>query len=183
VDRKNGRFARDLESTTMINQRKNMLDAKRLGAALRHLRVARKWSLKDFQTHSGGAIKDVVLGSYERGTRSISVAKLIIISQVYQVPIHSFFLDTNNREVPKISNSIIVDLRKLRNLPTNDFSNNVLLLRQFTHSIIALRNDWNGEVLSLRSSDMKYLSMLSDNSVANLYHEFETLEILMKIKG
>ena len=182
MDRKNGRFARDLESATMINQRENMLDAKRLGAALRHLRVARKWSLKDFQTHSGGAIKDVVLGSYERGTRSISVAKLITISRVYEVPIHSFFSDTNRSEVAKISNSVIVDLRRLRNLPTNDFSKSVQLLRQFTHSIIALRNDWNGEVLSLRSSDMRYLSMLSDNSVANLNHEFEALEILIKIK-
>ncbi len=43
--------------------------AQSLGQILREIRLSRKWSLKDFEIASQGQIKDVVLGSYERGYR------------------------------------------------------------------------------------------------------------------
>jgi transcriptional regulator with XRE-family HTH domain len=85
-----------------------------LGQALREVRRARKWSLADFEKASHGRIKAVVLGSYERGSRSVSVAKLQAIAEVYGVPISAFFtknyVENSSLDVP----NVIIDLRKLR---------------------------------------------------------------------
>jgi hypothetical protein len=47
-------------------------------------------------------------------------------------------------------------------------------LDQFTKTIISMRSDWNGEVLSLRSSDVAFLSMISTNKDIELKTFFIT---------
>ena len=133
-----------------------------LGRTLRSIRVKRKWSLKQFEIACNGKIKDVVLGSYERGSRSISVSNLEIISNTYQVPISALMGESEVRST-KVQGRVIIDLRKIRESLVTTNSETLFLLNQFTKTIVSMRNDWNGEILSLRSSDRVFLSMFAAN--------------------
>ena len=133
-----------------------------LGRNLRSIRVKRKWSLKQFEIACNGKIKDVVLGSYERGSRSISVSNLEIISNTYQVPISALMGESEVRST-KDQGRVIIDLRKIRESLVTTNSETLFLLNQFTKTIVSMRNDWNGEILSLRSSDRVFLSMIPAN--------------------
>lgn len=133
-----------------------------LGRNLRSIRVKRKWSLKQFEIACNGKIKDVVLGSYERGSRSISVSNLEIISNTYQVPISALMGESEVRST-KVQGRVIIDLRKIRESLVTTNSETLFLLNQFTKTIVSMRNDWNGEILSLRSSDRVFLSMIAAN--------------------
>jgi len=148
--------------------------AEELGRTLRSIRVKRKWSLKDFERASGEKIKDVVLGSYERGTRSISVANLQIIADTYQIPISALFGENQGFNNTLVQGRVIIDLRKIRDTLSSSTSVTLPLLDQFTKTIISLRSDWNGEVLSLRSSDVAFLSMISANNEGELKTFFIT---------
>jgi transcriptional regulator with XRE-family HTH domain len=87
--------------------------ARALGQVLREIRHNRKWSLKDFEVASQGLIKDVVLGSYERGSRSISVSKLETIAAIYEIPISAFFAKEKITTFSEDPRRVVIDLRKL----------------------------------------------------------------------
>ena len=145
----------------MLNTTEASTNARELGRVLREIRLSKKWSLRDFEVASGGRIKDVVLGSYERGSRSISVSKLTIIAATYCVPMSAFFPTEPKIQPENPPERVIIDLRKLRTALLTPQTRTVLLLDQFTKGIITQRNDWNGEVLSLRASDLQILSIMS----------------------
>lgn len=141
--------------------------ARAFGQVLREVRQNRNWSLKDFEIASQGQIKDVVLGSYERGSRSISVSKLEIIAAIYEIPIGAFFDKEKITTFSDDHRRVIIDLRKLSRALEISNSDAATLLDQFTRSVINLRRDWNGEILSLRSSDITLLSMMSSTAIKN----------------
>lgn len=147
---------------------------KELGRTLRGIRVKRKWSLKDFESACEGRIKDVVLGSYERGARSISVASLQIIADTYQIPVSAFFGENQELHSTHFERRVIIDLRKIRQYLSSSNSETLTMLDQFTKTIISMRSDWNGEILSLRSNDVAFLSMISANQDIELKTFFIT---------
>ncbi|MEI7476118.1 MAG: helix-turn-helix domain-containing protein [Actinomycetes bacterium] len=153
-----------------------------LGQALREVRRARKWSLADFEKASNGHVKAVVLGSYERGSRSVSVAKLQAIAEVYGVPISAFFtksyVENSSLDVP----NVIIDLRKLREELAIHSSKVLTLLDQFCSGIINFRKDWNGEILSLRRNDVSFLAIMSETSAENLLHILASKDVLFNFK-
>jgi transcriptional regulator with XRE-family HTH domain len=61
---------------------------------------------------SNGKYKSVVVGSYERGTRAISVNRLIELAELYEVPITEFFglSNTNNPPATRMALIPIEDL-------------------------------------------------------------------------
>src|SRR5690349_22547011 len=61
--------------------------AKALGARLRAIRQQQGLSLQGVEEKSGGKWKAVVVGSYERGDRSVTVARLSELAEFYRVPI------------------------------------------------------------------------------------------------
>jgi transcriptional regulator with XRE-family HTH domain len=116
-------------------------------AKLKVLRRNRGLTLEECEIASDGKFKAVVLGSYERGTRAISLSKISQLADFYEVPIAFFFSSEN------ISNEgrWIFDLRRLKerndgNFPLNFISNSLARIAE-------LRADWEGEVLSIRESD------------------------------
>jgi transcriptional regulator with XRE-family HTH domain len=58
---------------------------------LRKIRKSKGLSLRQVEVLSNGKYKLVTIGSYERGSRSITVSKLIELSKFYDVPITEFF--------------------------------------------------------------------------------------------
>jgi transcriptional regulator with XRE-family HTH domain len=121
---------------------------------IRTIRKAAGLSLADVERLSGGVLKAVVLGSYERGTRSLSAQRLIDIASILNVPVTTLVSDSTPQN--SISTSrILIDIRRLSQL-SHSRSHTFDAFYRFSLSIIHERQDWNGEVLSLRSTDIEY---------------------------
>ena len=153
-----------------------------LGHALREVRRARKWTLADFEKASHGRIKAVVLGSYERGSRSVSVDRLQAIAEIYAVPVGAFFnqssVENSSLEIP----NIVIDLRRLREEMTLRTIKELTLLDQFCSGIIIFRKDWNGEILSLRRNDVTFLAIMNETSAENLLNILASKKVLFNFK-
>jgi len=135
-----------------------------VAARIRQLRKGRGWTLADVERASHGKIKAVVIGSYERCDRSMSIERAIEIADLFDVPLAEFLTVPSKRpsETSLASGGIstlVIDLRKAKNAPFAD----QILGRQFSLFlawIIGLRQDWNGEVLSLRKTDLDTMALL-----------------------
>jgi transcriptional regulator with XRE-family HTH domain len=123
---------------------------------LRELRHRKGLTLEEFEKFTGGEVKAVVLGSYERGTRAISLARLQELANIYEVPLEYFFTE------PKIalnSERLTFDLRRIKS--RDDLDETIVGLRRYLSSIVTKRRDFNGEVLTLRESDNEILSFVA----------------------
>ena len=125
-----------------------------LNLRLRLLRESRKLTLVQAAALSRGSITPIALGSYERGDRSISVTKLVEISLMYGVPVQELFA-APEKSIP--TNRITIDIRSMIGHATE-------LSKRFSGvvaKVAHMRSDWNGEVISLRSDDLRNLSIFS----------------------
>lgn len=61
---------------------------RRLGERLRQARNDHGWSLTTVEDLSGGALKAVLIGSYERGDRHPTLDRLAQIAAVYGISVH-----------------------------------------------------------------------------------------------
>jgi transcriptional regulator with XRE-family HTH domain len=130
---------------------------------LRELRQRKGLTLEEFEKFSGGEIKAVVLGSYERGTRAISLARLHQLADIYEVDIQYFLSDSEGIKGP--AEKLTIDLRKLR----KNFDDEELRgIRLLSTSVIARRSDWNGEVLTLRVTDIETLALVEAKTPSEL---------------
>lgn len=128
---------------------------------MRHFREARHLTLAQAATLSRGEITAIALGSYERGDRSVSARKLMVIASMYGVPISELF------EAPKkymTEERISIDLRKI--LTTSDPV--AQRITQVLRNIAQLRSDWNGEVISLRATDLHNLELFTGLTSAEI---------------
>lgn len=126
---------------------------------LRQIRKSKGWSLQDVELKSKGKWKAVVVGSYERSDRAISLKKAIDLMAFYEVPITELFTEKSISSSNFSTNtSIIIDQRSL----SKSSDTRVDGAKRMISSLAARRKDWNGEVLSLRSSDLQFLSVLLD---------------------
>jgi transcriptional regulator with XRE-family HTH domain len=145
--------------------------SERIRIRIRQLRRERGLTLRDFEEKSGGRIRAIVMGAYERGDRSMSLGKLIEISKVFGIELSHLIgsaeltqssgtqsSGTLSSATP--SSRYIFDLRALNSL--EDSPQKVILLRYLSR-IAEQRGDWGGEVISLRQSDIESLSKVIDN--------------------
>ena len=128
-----------------------------LQSRLRAVRISKGLTLSQVSLQSKGSISAIALGSYERGDRSLSTQKLFEISQIYGVPVAEL-LSSPNKGID--SGRVIIDLRKLG--LDQDLSTEAPL--KIIQRIAAMRHDWNGEVISLRSTDVTMLKIFADYS-------------------
>jgi transcriptional regulator with XRE-family HTH domain len=128
-----------------------------LQSRLRAVRVSKGLTLSQVSIQSKGSISAIALGSYERGDRSLSTQKLFEISQIYGVPVAEL-LSSPNKGFD--FGRVIIDLKKLS---LNQDSSTEAPLK-IIQRIAAMRHDWNGEVISLRSTDVMLLKIFADFS-------------------
>ena len=131
-------------------------------ARIRALRISKGLSLSDVEIQSQHRIRAVVLGSYERGDRSLSVKRAITIADFYGVPL-SYLLEPPNSSYEQPLR-VIIDLRRIRIMMSEPAqlslaSSGVQIILRFIAAVVARRNDWNGEVLSIRADDLTALAM------------------------
>jgi transcriptional regulator with XRE-family HTH domain len=138
---------------------------------LRIIRKSKGWSLQDVERNSNGKWKAVVIGSYERADRAISLKKAIALMEFYQVPVSELFPDIP----PQVSTrSIAIDLVKLSAVQSEYSS----VIQRFVRGICDRRKDWNGQVLTVRVNDLQFLAMLLQQAEPELLTELENLSLL-----
>ena len=139
--------------------------AKALGMRLRAIRQQQGLSLQGVEEKSDGQWKAVVVGSYERGDRAVTVQRLSDLAQFYGVPISELLPGTHDfgaaQEAPS---KLVLDIERLQQLELGDAE----LLSRFTASIQAMRGDYNGRVLSIRQDDLRTLAVIYDEAPSQL---------------
>ena len=118
------------------------------------------------------------MGSYERGSRAISLARAIEIENLFAIPLAELI------EEPSIRNSddeplLILDLRKLRGVDSTKAPEEIAKLRSFANAICAKRRDWNGEVLTLRSGDLDTLTLVMEATALEIQELLKHSQLLI----
>ena len=150
------------------------IELESLQERVRQIRQSQGLTLQDVAARSKGAISAIALGSYERGDRSISARKIIQIAHLYGVPVSELFKPSDkNLETGRI----VIDLRKLT-LTEDPIGKQLLIILK---RIVAMRRDWNGEVISLRSGDVSNLQTFTHFTSEELSHALEKFA-LTKLK-
>ncbi len=129
----------------------------RVGERLRSIRGQRGFSLQDVQRLSEGEFKAAVLGAYERGERSLSVPRLHRLAGYYGVPVVQLLPPEPSPTAPEMdADKVTIDLGRLDRLdgPVGE------ILERFLAAIQVERQDFNGEVLTVRRDDLRLLSRL-----------------------
>ena len=150
---------------------------KRLGARLRAIRQQQGLNLQQVEEVSGGRWKAVVVGSYERGDRAVSVAKLAELSEFYNVPVSELLPkeDLPSSATSAAASKIMLDLRKLSRA---DLDPELRPVSRFAHTIQLQRGDFNGNVLTIRGEDLRALSVIYGTDPEDLVIRLEDEGVL-----
>lgn len=145
-----------------------------LGARLRSIRQQQGMTLSEVEEKSEGVWKAVVVGSYERADRAISIAKLERLARFYGVPLRDLLPepvsvreDDGEDERPR---RVVLDLIQLEE--ANDLDS-IRMVRRFAERIQIQRGDFNGRVLTIRESDLDALAMASGADPVQLIERLE----------
>ncbi len=135
-----------------------------LGARLRAVRVQQGMSLHAVEERSQGRWKAVVVGSYERGDRAVTVAKLADLAEFYGIPIAELLPEQRPTRRGSPAMKLVIDLQQLSKLPADIAGP----LARYAAAIQSQRGDYNGKVLTIRSEDLRSLAVIYDMSPEDL---------------
>jgi len=133
-----------------------------VAARLRTIRRSRSLSLSQVEALSSGKLKAVVLGSYERGSRNLTIKRAIEIAKIYNVPVTELFSEKSSYQV-RATPRLMLDIRAIQRqsaLMSDEARVQRRVLSQMLRSICEYRQDWNGEVITLREGDLATISLL-----------------------
>jgi transcriptional regulator with XRE-family HTH domain len=138
--------------------------ARALGARLRAIRTQQGLSLHGVEKKSKGRWKAVVVGSYERGDRAVTVQKLAELADFYGVPVSELLPEGRAASSATPAHKIVLNLERLFQLPPDQ----VGPLARYAQAIQSQRGDYNNKVLSIRGEDLRSLSIIYDLSEGEL---------------
>lgn len=153
-----------------------------LGDRLRAIRAQQGLTLQDVEERSDGKWKAVVIGSYERGDRAVSIAKLAELARFYGVPLGDL-LPRPTRDEGEPSGApgerhVILDLTRLE---VEDTDPDLTTIRRYAERIKVQRGDYNGRMLSLRSEDLRTLAVVFDSDVDELVNRLAEREVVRTV--
>lgn len=133
--------------------------AQELGARLRQIRQQKGYSLSAVEARSNEEFKASVLGAYERGERTIGVARLKRLAEHYRVPLEQLLPEggdhRNDADAP-LRATLRLDLTRVARLPGMEGD----LLRRQLGLLQLSRQDFNGRVMSVRHDDQVFLAAI-----------------------
>ncbi len=138
--------------------------AKALGAKLRAVRQQQGLSLHGVEDKSQGRWKAVVVGSYERGDRAVTVQKLAELADFYGVPVSELLPEGAPASAAEPPPRLIIDLERLGSVPAEKAGP----LARYAAAIQAQRGDYNGRILSIRQDDLRTLAVIYDEAPGTL---------------
>lgn len=145
---------------------------------LRGLREAAGLTLKQLEIKSRGKWKAVVVGSYERGTRHLSLKRAIELCDFYGADISDLGSLTSKID----QTQVILDLRainEVRDLPDHVTE----IIGKIAGRITLQRGDRNGTILSIRAVDLEYMQLLLGMNTNELLNRLEVRGLLFSPKS
>ena len=148
--------------------------AKALGSRLRAIRTQQGLSLHGVEEKSDSRWKAVVVGSYERGDRAVTVQKLAELADFYGVPVSELLPAGSPAGAAEPPPRLVLDLEQLQDVPAEKAGP----LARYAATIQAQRGDYNGRVLSLRQDDLRTLAVIYDESPSVLTEQLISWNVL-----
>ena len=149
---------------------------------MRSIRRSRSLSLNEVESLSHGSLKAVVLGSYERGSRNLTIKRAIEIAKIYNIPVAEIL----SEKAPSVTTNVprlMLDIRALQRIGHAESERSRrFLLSQLLRRILEDRQDWNGEIITLRESDLGIISLLLTMEKAEILEWLATSGILLQKK-
>lgn len=152
--------------------------AKALGARLRAVRMQQHLSLHGVERKSAGKWKAVVVGSYERGDRAVSVQRLADLADFYGVSVGDLLPPDDS---PFTSGStgtplsrIVLNLDRVSTLADGHAD----ILRRFVSSIQRQRGDIGARTLPVRHEDLRTLALMYDTTIEALTERLVRWQVL-----
>ena len=138
--------------------------AKVLGSRLRAIRTQQGLSLQGVEEKSKGRWKAVVVGSYERGDRAVTVQRLSELAGFYGIPVRELLPEGHATSAAEPLSRLVIDLEQLSSVPADKAAP----LARYAATIQSQRGDYNGRVLSIRQEDLRSLAVIYDASPSAL---------------
>ena len=148
--------------------------ARALGARLRAIRNQQGLSLQRVEDKSEGKWKAVVVGSYERGDRAVTVQRLSELAAFYGVPAVELLPDPRPSSAEINVEKIVLDLEALGSVPVDEAGP----LARYASTIQAQRHEYNGRVLSIRAEDLRSLAIIYDMAPSELSERLQDWGVL-----
>ena len=146
-----------------------------IGRRMRAARKKRGWTIAEMAAI--GQIKAVVIGSYERGARNMPISRLGEIARILGVDVAYLLGQPLSRHHTALV--LTLDLRAISR-PSFTNPSRLALLVSYCAGIVKKRSDWNGEVLSIRESDLLNLSFAMGIEQADLLQWLSAENYLLK---
>jgi hypothetical protein len=104
------------------------------------------------------------------------------LCQFYGVPLSALFQVESDSQIPTEEVGLRIDLRHLRGRLSED-DPLISQLHNLLSFIAKRRDDWNGEIMSIRSQDNEVLGLLVQKEPDELRKALEIRELLFKAEG
>jgi transcriptional regulator with XRE-family HTH domain len=156
------------------------MDSEYVGDRLRAIRRQKGLSLHDVEARSKQEFKASVLGAYERGERAISVSRLIRLAELYRVPAdqllprggHDVDADIDLTAVDgALLEPFTIDLIRLHEIEDADAA----VIARYAATIQLQRQDFNGQMLTIRHDDLRVLAAVMGRSPEDLGQRLDQL--------
>jgi transcriptional regulator with XRE-family HTH domain len=131
-------------------------------------------SLHGVEEKSEGRWKAVVVGSYERGDRAVTVARLAELADFYGIPVAELLPESRPSRRGMATPKLVIDLQRLGELPADKAGP----LARYAAAIQSQRGDYNGKVLTIRSEDLRSLAVIYDMSPQELTDQLVSWGVL-----
>jgi transcriptional regulator with XRE-family HTH domain len=155
------------------------VDGRHVGERLRAIRRQKGLSLHDVEARSDQEFKASVLGAYERGERAISVPRLLRLAELYRVPPdqllprggHDLEIDLTEPSAGLVGEGFTIDLVRLHEIDDDDAA----VIARYAATIQLQRQDFNGQMLTIRNDDLRVLAAVMGRSPEDLGSRLDEL--------